>query len=95
MSDWELLFMVRLPLALPIIIAGIRVSTIYILSWATLSALIGAEARRPYLQRHRDLRFYLIAAGTIPTALLALIASGAMNQIEYSLTARVASIELK
>ncbi|MGI5836527.1 MAG: ABC transporter permease, partial [Chloroflexota bacterium] len=89
MSDWELLFMVRLPLALPIIIAGIRVSTIYILSWATLSALIGAGGLGDLIfSGIVTYDFYLIAAGTIPTALLALIASGAMNRIEYSLTPR-------
>ena len=36
------IFMIQLPLAFPYIMAGIRLTTVYIISWATLAALIGA-----------------------------------------------------
>lgn len=36
------LLQIQLPLALPYIMSGIRVTTVYIISWTTLAALIGA-----------------------------------------------------
>ena len=41
MSPRQLLFMVKLPLAFPVIIAGIRIASVYIVSWATLAAFVG------------------------------------------------------
>jgi osmoprotectant transport system permease protein len=42
MTSWEILYMVELPLSAPIIVAGIRLAAIYLVSWATIAALIGA-----------------------------------------------------
>ena len=42
MTSWEILYMVELPLTAPIIVAGIRLAAIYLVSWATIAALIGA-----------------------------------------------------
>jgi len=89
MNNRQLLFMVRLPIALPVILAGIRISTVYIISWATLSALIGAGGLGDLIYtgiQTYDLNFIL--AGTIPTALLALLAGWVLNRLEYSLTPR-------
>lgn len=36
------LFQIEIPLALPYIMSGIRLTTVYIINWATLAALIGA-----------------------------------------------------
>ncbi|RYG71159.1 ABC transporter permease [Lentibacillus lipolyticus] len=36
------LFKIELPVALPYVMSGIRVSSVYIISWTTLAALIGA-----------------------------------------------------
>ena len=41
MSSLQALRLVQIPLAVPAIVTGIRLSTIYIISWATLSAFIG------------------------------------------------------
>ncbi|MDD2420732.1 MAG: ABC transporter permease [Heliobacteriaceae bacterium] len=89
MNSRQLLFMVKLPLALPVIIAGIRLSTVYIISWATLSALIGAGGLGDLILtgiQTYDLNFIL--AGTIPTAVLALLAGSLINRLELSLTPR-------
>ena len=42
MSKIQILFKVELPLALPSIVGGFRMSTIYIINWATLAGLVGA-----------------------------------------------------
>lgn len=42
MTGWEQIRLVEIPLAIPIIMAGIRTSTIYLIGWATLASFIGA-----------------------------------------------------
>ena len=42
MNSWRRLWKVELPLALPIIMAGIRTAMVLVVGTATLAALIGA-----------------------------------------------------
>lgn len=42
MHRFQLLFRVQLPLAMPALISGIRLSSTYVLSWATIASYIGA-----------------------------------------------------
>src|SRR5690625_2051846 len=41
-SPFKRLLQIEIPLAMPYIISGIRMTSVYIISWATLAALIGA-----------------------------------------------------
>ena len=72
MSRRQILRRVLLPLALPAILSGIRMSTMYIISWATLAAFIGAGGLGDLVLGgiyNYDLR--LILAGALPAVLLA------------------------
>jgi len=76
MSEIQVLFKIELPLALPVIIAGIRLSTVYTISWATLAALIGAGGLGDLIWT--GLSSYdvnMILAGAIPASLLAILAN--------------------
>lgn len=42
MTKMQLMKDVELPLALPLIISGIRLSSVYVISWATLASYVGA-----------------------------------------------------
>jgi osmoprotectant transport system permease protein len=42
LSTFQCLFKIELPVALPYVMSGIRVTSVYIISWTTLAALIGA-----------------------------------------------------
>ncbi|HEJ9364929.1 TPA: ABC transporter permease [Staphylococcus aureus] len=42
MTQFQLMKDVELPLALPLIIGGIRLSSVYVISWATLASYVGA-----------------------------------------------------
>lgn len=89
MNPRQLLFMVKLPLALPVIMAGIRISTVYIISWATLAALIGAGGFGDLIFtgiQTYDMNFIL--AGTIPAALLALVIGWLLSLVENKVTPR-------
>lgn len=89
MNDWQLLVMVKLPLALPVIMAGIRISTVYIISWATIAALIGAGGLGDLIWGGMNVYdIWLIIAGTIPAALLALIAGFTLGKLEKAVTPR-------
>ena len=42
MEERQILLKVKIPLALPVIMAGIRLSAVYVLAWTTLAAYVGA-----------------------------------------------------
>ena len=75
MTRAQILFRVRFPLALSVILAGIRTATIITIGIATIAAAIGAGGLETFIFRGVALvSDSLILAGAIPAALLALIA---------------------
>lgn len=87
MTNMQTLFKVELPIAMPTIISGIRLSTVYIVSWATLAGLIGAGGLGDLIWT--GLSTYntnYILAGAIPSAILALILNGLIGLLEKLLT---------
>ena len=73
MTDRQLLFQVELPLALGVILAGVRVATVICVGTATIAAAIDAGGLGRYI--FRGLRAndnILILAGAVPAALIAL-----------------------
>ncbi len=89
MTSWEILYMVELPLSAPIIVAGIRLAAIYLVSWATIAALIGAGGLGDLIFSGIDSEnTNLLLAGAIPTALLALIIGFVFGQVRRLVTPR-------
>jgi osmoprotectant transport system permease protein len=83
MTTWQRLRMVELPLALPVILAGLRVATVVSVGTATIAAAIGAGGLGTYVFRGLatvDTR--LILAGAVPAALLALGADALLGTLE-------------
>jgi len=80
------LWMVELPLALPVIIAGIRTAAVMGVGIATLSAFIGAGGLGDFINRGLALNnTRLILLGAIPAALLALLIDVIIGIIEKTL----------
>src|SRR5215471_11564963 len=89
MTDRELLRIVQLPLALPSIIAGIRVAAVVGVGSATIAAAIGAGGLGEYIYRGLSMvDSTVILAGAIPSALLALVVDGTLLWVERQLSAR-------
>ncbi len=89
MTSWEILYMVELPLSAPIIVAGIRLAAIYLVSWATIAALIGAGGLGGLIFSGLDSEdTNLLLAGAIPTALLALVVGFVFGQLRRLVTPR-------
>jgi len=89
MTTRELLRHVELPLALPSIVAGVRVAAVVGVGSATIAAAIGAGGLGEYIYRGLSMvDTTVILAGAIPAAVLALTVDGALLWLERQLSAR-------
>ncbi|MEY8370935.1 ABC transporter permease [Aerococcaceae bacterium 50-4] len=78
---------VQLPLAVPVIMAGIRLSTVYVIAWTTLASYIGGGGLGDMIFNGLNLfRPDLILGGTIPVTILAVIVDLLMARIEEWVT---------
>jgi osmoprotectant transport system permease protein len=90
MTDRQLLFQVQLPLALGVIIAGVRVATVISVGLATIAAAIGAGGLGEYIFRGLAMvNNQLILAGAVPAAALALLADVSLGWFEKRLGSNV------
>lgn len=83
MTSWQLFYQVDVPLAFPVVLAGIKTATLEVIASATLAAFIGAGG----LGRFMTLGFALndpaiLLVGAIPVASLALMAELSLNQFQ-------------
>ena len=87
MTTWEQIRLVELPLAVPVIMAGVRTSTIYLIGWTTLAAFIGGGGLGDYILI--GLQLYqpeYIIAGAIPVTILAVIIDLTLMKLEKKVT---------
>lgn len=83
MTKMQLILKVDIPLAMPVIMSGIRLSAIYVIAWATLASYIGAGGLGDFI--FNGLSLYqpdLIFGGTIPVIILALLADYLLGLLE-------------
>jgi osmoprotectant transport system permease protein len=86
MTQKQTLFRVRFPLALSVILAGIRTATIITIGVATIAAAIGAGGLGTFIFRGVALvNDALLLAGAIPAALLAILADVLLGLLERRL----------
>jgi osmoprotectant transport system permease protein len=86
MTRGQIMFRVRFPLALSVILAGVRTATILTIGVATIAAAIGAGGLGSFIFRGVALvNDALLLAGAIPAALLAILADFLLGLIERRL----------
>jgi osmoprotectant transport system permease protein len=86
MTGRQLLFQVELPLALSVIIAGVRVATVISVGLATIAAAIGAGGLGEFIFRGLAMvNNVVILAGAVPAAVLALLADFGLGLLEKRL----------
>src|ERR1700681_3127289 len=89
MTDRQLLWQVELPLALSVIIAGVRVATVLSIGLATIAAAIGAGGLGEFIFRGLAMvNNQVILAGAIPAAALAILADTSLGWLERRLSPR-------
>jgi osmoprotectant transport system permease protein len=83
MTDWQLLFQVEIPLAMSVILAGVRVAAVIAVGIATIAAAIGAGGLGVFIFRGISVvNDQLILAGAVPAAVMALIADYGIGWLE-------------
>jgi osmoprotectant transport system permease protein len=83
MTGWQVLWGVELPVAMPLIMAGIRTSTVQVVATATLAAFVGLGGLGRYLIdgfAQRDLPQVL--GGAVLVAVLSLITELALGRVQ-------------
>jgi osmoprotectant transport system permease protein len=89
LTDSQLLFQVELPLALSVILSGVRVAVVVSVGLATIAAAIGAGGLGEFIFRGLAMvNNQLILAGAIPAAALALAADFGLGWLERRLRPR-------
>jgi osmoprotectant transport system permease protein len=89
MTDWQLLRKVEVPLAMSVILAGLRVATVISVGVATIAAAIGAGGLGVYIFRGLAMvNNQVILAGAIPAAMLAIVADFSLGWAERRLAVR-------
>ena len=87
MTKWQVLGKVKIPLAVPMIMSGVRLSGVYVVSWTTLAAYIGAGGLGEFIIN--GLNVYsppMIVAGTIPVTILAMVMDFILSKLEKKIT---------
>ncbi|MEK9199978.1 ABC transporter permease [Ureibacillus sp. 179-F W5.1 NHS] len=94
MTTMQSIFLVELPLAVPVIMSGIRLSAVYVISWATLASYIGAGGLGDFIFNGLNLyQTELIIGGAIIVTLLALLADFLLGKLEKWVTPKGLKIE--
>lgn len=89
MTNMQALRQVEIPLAMPEIIAGLRMSTIYTVSWAVLASMIGLGGLGDFIyQGTTSNNNTLILLGAIPAAILAIILGLIIDKVQKKITPR-------
>ena len=87
MSEFQMLRRVQIPLALPVIIAGVRTAAVEVVATATVAAFVGALTLGRFITSGLSLLDYsLLLVGAIPIALMALFVEVTLAGVERIVT---------
>ncbi len=87
MNESQILFKVKLPLAVPVIMAGVRNTVVLLIGIATIAVFVGAGGfGEPIWSGLRDYRVDLIIVGAAGASLFALVADFLLSQLERFVT---------
>lgn len=89
MNQWIILMRIELPMSISSIIAGIRMSTIYTVSWAVLAAMIGQGGLGEfiYIGINSNMKQFIVM-GSVPAALMAIGLGYLIDKVQIILTPR-------
>lgn len=82
-NSFQRLIKIELPLAMPYILSGIRVTSVYIISWTTLAAIVGAGGLGALVIAGIGFNDkFMVFTGTILAVLMALLVDGLFETME-------------
>lgn len=88
MTGWQIVTRVELPLALPLIFAGIRTATVFVVATATIAAVAGGGGLGDVIVNQAAYGLEGVVGAAICVSVLALVADGALGLVQRLLTPR-------
>ena len=88
MTGWQMLRKVELPLALPLLFAGIRTAAVFVVASATIAAIAGGGGLGEILFNQASYRTEGLVGAAIVVSLLAFAADFALGMLQRVLTPR-------
>ena len=89
MTERQCLVRVELPLALPVIVAGVRTATVWVVGTATLATPVGATSLGNFIFSGLATRnLAAVVLGSVSSAALALLLDGLIRSLEHGLVRR-------
>ncbi len=90
MGGFDMFWRVELPLALPVILTGIRTSMVEVIASATLAAFIGAGGLGEFIVLGSQLsNEAILLVGAIPVAIMAVVAEISMSWLQRTIQAPI------
>ncbi len=86
MSRWQIVRRVELPLALPLIFAGIRTATVFVVATATIAAVAGGGGLGDIIVNQAGYGLEGVVGAAIVVSVLALLADGALGLVQRLVT---------
>ena len=86
MTSWQVIRRVELPLALPLLFAGIRTATVFVVATATIAAIAGGGGLGDIIVNQASYRLEGVVGAAICVSLLALAADGLLGLVQRALT---------
>lgn len=94
MNGWEILWRVEVPLAIPLLFAGIRTAAVYVVATATIASLAGYNGGLGYIiSDEQSYHLSGVLGAAICVAALALVVEGLLAVLQRSLTPRGVRLE--
>lgn len=88
MSGWQVLTRVELPLALPLVFAGVRTSSVYVIATATIAAIAGGGGLGDIIVNQASYRLEGVIGAALCVSLLALLADLLLALAQRAVTPR-------
>jgi osmoprotectant transport system permease protein len=88
MTPWQVVRRVELPLALPLLFAGIRTAAVFVVSTATIAAIAGGGGLGEILVNQASYRIEGVVGAALCVSALALAADVAFGALQRALTPR-------
>jgi osmoprotectant transport system permease protein len=86
MTPFEVLWRVELPLALPLIFAGLRTGTVYVVATATLATFAGGGGLGDIIVNQPAYGTAGVIAGSLTITVLAFLVEGLLALVQYAIT---------
>ena len=86
MSGWQVLTRIELPLALPLLFAGIRTSSVYVIATATIAAIAGGGGLGDIIVNQASYKLEGVIGAALCVSLLALVVDGLLALAQRAVT---------